>query len=204
MSSVMDDLIPDKHTGSSREGSGNVRDVRLRIHCDGQYRVCNQHANADLAPGHGGGAVPVLTLRSRRALKHAAFETFHGELGGVGDGHHRHHASLYRVADHQVGGLGDATGHVQADYQQVTLKAGDDKTVDFDMTREEYMKTLTPEQRKQIEEYKAKNSAATSANKVIAGLKMEVTEVRAKLADAQKQSIKALIDRLQSKQDINK
>jgi tetratricopeptide (TPR) repeat protein len=75
-------------------------------------------------------------------------------------------------------------GEVQADYQQVQIKAGDDKTVDFDMTREEYMKTLTPEQRKQIEDFKSKNSAATSANKVIAGLNATLKTVRADLAAA--------------------
>jgi tetratricopeptide (TPR) repeat protein len=75
-------------------------------------------------------------------------------------------------------------GAVQADYQTVTLKSGDDKTVDFDMTREEYMKALTPEQRQQIEEFKKKNAAATSANAVIAKLNATLKQVRADLAAA--------------------
>ena len=75
-------------------------------------------------------------------------------------------------------------GTIQADYQLVTLKAGDDKTLDFDMTREEYMKTLTPEQRQQIEEFKKKNAAATSANAIINKLNATLKSVRADLAAA--------------------
>ncbi len=65
------------------------------------------------------------------------------------------------------------------DRQQVKFAAGEDKTLDFDMTREEYMKTLTPEQRKQIEEFKAKNAAASATNKVVANLNATITAVRA-------------------------
>ncbi len=75
-------------------------------------------------------------------------------------------------------------GAVAADYQTVTIKAGDDKTVDFDMTREEYMKTLTPEQRQQIEEFKKKNAATVDANKVIAQLNATLKQTRADLAAA--------------------
>jgi tetratricopeptide (TPR) repeat protein len=75
-------------------------------------------------------------------------------------------------------------GTVQADYQLITLKAGDDKTLDFDMTREEYMKALTPEERKNIEEFKKKNAAASSANAVIAKLNATLKTVRADLAAA--------------------
>jgi tetratricopeptide (TPR) repeat protein len=75
-------------------------------------------------------------------------------------------------------------GDVQADYQLITLKAGDDKTLDFDMTREEYMKSLSPEERKNIEEFKKKNAAVTSANAVIAKLNATLKTVRADLAAA--------------------
>ncbi|WP_263377913.1 carboxypeptidase regulatory-like domain-containing protein [Granulicella paludicola] len=75
-------------------------------------------------------------------------------------------------------------GTVQADYQTVTLKAGDDKTINFDMTREEYMKSLTPEQRQQIEDFKKKNAAASSANAVIGKLNATLKQVRADLAAA--------------------
>jgi tetratricopeptide (TPR) repeat protein len=75
-------------------------------------------------------------------------------------------------------------GATQADYQLVTLKAGDDKTVDFDMTREEYMKSLSPEDRKQIEEFKKKNASVASANAVIAKLNATLVTVRADLKAA--------------------
>lgn len=77
-------------------------------------------------------------------------------------------------------------GTTSADYQQITLKPGDDKTLDFDMTREEYMKTLTPEQRAQIEEFKKKNAAAVDANKVIAQLNATLKQTREDLAAAAK------------------
>jgi tetratricopeptide (TPR) repeat protein len=75
-------------------------------------------------------------------------------------------------------------GGVQIDYLMLTLKAGDDKTLDFDMTRAEYMNSLTPEMRKQVEETKKKNSEAISANQVIAKLNATLKTVRADLATA--------------------
>jgi len=72
-------------------------------------------------------------------------------------------------------------GDVHQDYQLVTLKAGDDKTVDFDMSREEYMKALSPEMRKQVEETRKKNASAMSANAVIAKLNATLKTVAADL-----------------------
>jgi len=77
-------------------------------------------------------------------------------------------------------------GTVAADYQSVTLKDGDNKTVNFDMTREEYMKTLSPERLKEVEAFKAKNAAAQQSNKVVANLNATLTKVRADLAAAAK------------------
>jgi tetratricopeptide (TPR) repeat protein len=75
-------------------------------------------------------------------------------------------------------------GTTQADYQLITVKAGDDKTLNFDMTRAEYINSLTPEERKNVEEFKKKNAAATSANTVIAKLNATLKTVRADLAAA--------------------
>jgi len=75
-------------------------------------------------------------------------------------------------------------GTTQADYQLITLKAGDDKTLNFDMTRAEYINALTPEERKNVEEFKKKNASATSANAVIAKLNATLKTVRADLAAA--------------------
>jgi len=69
--------------------------------------------------------------------------------------------------------------------QPVTLKAGDDKTVDFDMTRAEYINSMTPEQKKALEEYKKNNAAAVDANKKIANLNATLATVRADLKAAQ-------------------
>ena len=74
--------------------------------------------------------------------------------------------------------------NVDMDYQMLTLKAGDDKTLDFDMTRAEYMNSLTPEMRKQVEETRKKNAEAISANQVIAKLNGTLKTVRADLAAA--------------------
>jgi tetratricopeptide (TPR) repeat protein len=73
---------------------------------------------------------------------------------------------------------------VHEDYQQVPIKAGDDKTVDFDMTRAEYINSLSPELRKQVEEFKKKNSEVLSANAVIKKLNDTLKTVRADLAAA--------------------
>ena len=71
------------------------------------------------------------------------------------------------------------------DFQQVNgIKAGDDKTVDFDMTRAEYINSMTPEQKKALEDYKKNASAAIDANKKIANLNATLATVRADLAAA--------------------
>lgn len=77
------------------------------------------------------------------------------------------------------------TNDKSIDFQQVSLKAGDDKTLDFDMTRAEYIAKLTPEEKKQLEEFKAKNAAATDANKKIANLNAVLASVRTDLKAAQ-------------------
>ncbi len=73
---------------------------------------------------------------------------------------------------------------VQEDYQMLTLKSGDDKTLDFDMTRAEFVKGMTDEEKKALEEYKKKNSEVVNANKVIAQLNATLKTVRADLAAA--------------------
>ena len=71
------------------------------------------------------------------------------------------------------------------DRLELTVKAEDtDKTLDFDMTREEFVKNMTPEEKKALEEYKKKNAAVVSANQVIAKLNATLKTVRADLAAA--------------------
>jgi tetratricopeptide (TPR) repeat protein len=64
------------------------------------------------------------------------------------------------------------------DFQDVTLKTSDDKTLDFDMTRAEYIKALTPEERANIEEYKKKNAAVSSDNQKIANINKTLLQAR--------------------------
>lgn len=52
------------------------------------------------------------------SLKDASFQPCDVELGRIGDRHHRHHAGLHRIGNHQVAGLRNASSHVQADDQQ--------------------------------------------------------------------------------------
>jgi len=67
------------------------------------------------------------------------------------------------------------------DHLKVTLKAGDDQTLDFDMTRPDYIKGMTAEEKKNLEEFKAKSAAAISENKKIANLNATLAAVRADL-----------------------
>ncbi len=63
--------------------------------------------------------------------------------------------------------------------ESLDVKASDDKTVNFDMTRPEYLSKMTPEEKKALEEFKKKNSEATSANAKIANLNTTLQQARA-------------------------
>ena len=65
------------------------------------------------------------------------------------------------------------------DFQNVVLKAGDDVKVDFDMTRAEFLKNLTPEELKQLEEVKKHNAGAVAENAKIANLNATLVQARA-------------------------
>jgi hypothetical protein len=64
------------------------------------------------------------------------------------------------------------------DFQDVPLKVGDDKTVDFDMSRAEYLKLMTPEERAALEEYKKKNAAVSADNAKIENLNKAMKEAQ--------------------------
>jgi tetratricopeptide (TPR) repeat protein len=61
----------------------------------------------------------------------------------------------------------------------VVFAAGDDKTVNFDMSRKEYIDKMTPEEKKQLEEYKKKNAEVMSANSQIKNLNATLLQARA-------------------------
>jgi tetratricopeptide (TPR) repeat protein len=56
------------------------------------------------------------------------------------------------------------------DFMPAPIAAGENKTVDFDMTRPEYIKNMSPADRDALEEYKKKNTEVTAANAKIGNL----------------------------------
>jgi tetratricopeptide (TPR) repeat protein len=71
------------------------------------------------------------------------------------------------------------------DFQRITIKAGEQPTINFDMTRPEFIAKLSPEEKKQLEEFKAKNASVTAENAKIKNLNAVIQEVRADLKAAQ-------------------
>jgi len=64
------------------------------------------------------------------------------------------------------------------DFQNITVKAADDKTLDFDMTRAEYVKGMSAEDRAALEEYKKKNAAVSADNAKIANINKTLLQAR--------------------------
>jgi tetratricopeptide (TPR) repeat protein len=56
------------------------------------------------------------------------------------------------------------------DFMPAPIAGGENKTVDFDMTRPEYIKNMSPADRDALEEYKKKNTEVTAANAKIENL----------------------------------
>lgn len=63
--------------------------------------------------------------------------------------------------------------------ESVVFANGDDKDVNFDMTRPEYIAKMSPEDRKALEEYKKKNAEIVAGNAKIANLNKLLTDARA-------------------------
>jgi tetratricopeptide (TPR) repeat protein len=61
----------------------------------------------------------------------------------------------------------------------ITLKPGEDRQLDFDMTRQEYIDKMTPEARKQLEEFKKKNAEVMAGNAKIQNLNASLQQSRA-------------------------
>lgn len=64
------------------------------------------------------------------------------------------------------------------EFPDVKIAAGADTTQDFDMTRPEYIAKMTPEQRKLMEEVKAKNAAVLKENSQIKNLNADLLKAR--------------------------
>lgn len=70
-------------------------------------------------------------------------------------------------------------GETSVDYfDQQAFKAGEDKLLDFDMTRKEFLDKMTPEEKKALEEYKKQAAAAIAGNKTIANLNTLLKQAR--------------------------
>ncbi len=63
-------------------------------------------------------------------------------------------------------------------FPNTSIKAGEDLLLNFDMTRKEFMDKLTPEERKQIEEFKKKNAEAVANNSKVANLNNLLKQAR--------------------------
>jgi tetratricopeptide (TPR) repeat protein len=61
----------------------------------------------------------------------------------------------------------------------VILTSGADKTVNFDMSRPEYLAKMSPEDRKALEEYKKKNAEIVAGNAKVQNLNAMLTQARA-------------------------
>lgn len=60
----------------------------------------------------------------------------------------------------------------------VEIKSGVDTAQNDDMTREEFVKAMTPEAKKQIEEFKKQNAATMAANKAVGNMNALLTQAR--------------------------
>jgi tetratricopeptide (TPR) repeat protein len=63
-------------------------------------------------------------------------------------------------------------------FPEVKITAGADTAQDFDLSRPEYLSKLSPEQRKQLQDLKSKNSEAMKENSVIKNLNSDLKEAR--------------------------
>jgi len=71
-----------------------------------------------------------------------------------------------------------AEGKIADQIDGVKIEAGQDTAQDDDLSRQAYLDKLTPEQKKQVEEFKKKNGEAMKANAVIKNLNADLNEAR--------------------------
>lgn len=88
------------------------------------------------------------------------------------------------------------------DFQEVTLKAGEDHLLNFDMTREEYLKQLSPEERAAIEALKKKNAGASAYNAKVADLNKIMLQSREDIKNGKSaQAVQEMQEAVQMKPD---
>lgn len=87
----------------------------------------------------------------------------------------------YKGADIKPGSYtaGVYQNNNSVDFMPAQLAAGEDKDVDFDMTRKEYTDKMSPADKQALAEYKKRNAEATAANSKIANLNGLLKSARA-------------------------
>lgn len=69
-------------------------------------------------------------------------------------------------------------GKIADQIEGIKIVAGQDTLADDDLSRKEYLDKMTPDQKKQIEEFKKKNAEVTKVNQVIKNLNADLAEAR--------------------------
>ena len=85
---------------------------------------------------------------------------------------------IYRQKDTPAGKMVDEISNVQ-------VVAGQDTAANDDMSRQEYISKMSPEQQKQLADLRQQNSSAVQANKVIASLNTDLKTVNDDIHDAE-------------------
>ena len=88
------------------------------------------------------------------------------------------------------------------DFMPAPMTAGEDKAVDFDMSRKEYIDKMSPADKEALEEYKKKNAEVVAANAKIGNLNgMLKTARTATAAGNFDEAVKAMTDATTAKPD---
>jgi tetratricopeptide (TPR) repeat protein len=95
-------------------------------------------------------------------------------------------------------------GQMVDEIKDVKVVVGQDTRADDDMTRKEFVDTLTPDQKKQLEEVRKHNDAAMQANKVISGINADLKQVTQDVHDADlaRDAAKAALGATASRADL--
>ena len=93
-------------------------------------------------------------------------------------------------------------GNNTIDFQNVKIAAGEDKTIDFDMTRKEYIDKMSPADKAALEEFKKKNAETMAANAKIGNLNNLLKAARAATAAGNfDEAVKDMTDATTAKAD---
>jgi tetratricopeptide (TPR) repeat protein len=111
---------------------------------------------------------------------HTAKFTFQVTATGdyAGEANPGNYMAIYREPDVPAGKITDS-------FNDVKIALTRDLQLDFDMTRKEFINKLSPEERKNLEELKQKNSEAMKSNEVVKNLNVDIKLVVQDINDAE-------------------